>query len=120
MFTILHWDGTGDDLVNDQQLEELVAELDWAPKGYREVSLVDDETEWLISAFRNGHVMLYNPRLDSPMMHMTNVDILATWALFRSGGIDEVVKLPWQPGAPPPQPEDPQADPSDEPADPDL
>ena len=101
MHSVMHWNGTMEDLdprTQEAQLVALLRELETAPEGYGKVSLFDDDTGWAITAFRDGNLLLYNAELNSPMAHLRGAEPLEIWRRFLVEGTEAIRALPWQAG----------------------
>lgn len=100
MFSIMHWDGSGDASPSLASLEELFDELQVADQEHGDVAVIHEETGWSMSAHRDGRLVLEN--LDSGgERHMKPVPkdlVIQLWRLLAAGKIDKVLEQPWTPG----------------------
>ncbi len=101
-YHVTHWTGESDSTLPTERFSELLDELSAADRDHPDVS-VTHETEWCLSVFRSGFVVLENLEEGDPM-HLGPLDhgaILALMAAVAEGRIGDVQSAAWKPGYPP-------------------
>ena len=100
-FYVTHRYGATDRDPPLESLERLLRELDDRQEDTEHTDVsVRHESEWCISAFRAGYVVLENLE-GGGKRHMRGVSdtkILALWSLLANGDIPSIELEPWRPG----------------------
>ncbi|MFS8098371.1 hypothetical protein LFM09_14650 [Lentzea alba] len=101
-FTVTYRDGRmfdGDIARIGDLLEQLDGPLD---DEYPNVSVRDDDTEWVVSAFQTGLLVFENvEEEDGEPRHMENVtrpEMLRVMEMLARGELNEIELLDWRPG----------------------
>lgn len=82
------------------RMREIVAELDTRDAEHPDCALAH-ESGWTISANQSGAVVFENVESSDPPRHMRGVtreQVLEMWRRLAAGMLEEIEKLPWQPG----------------------
>lgn len=95
-FSAIHTDGDGEDNIRLGSLERLFDELKAADPEHGDVSVVDDDTGWAISAHRDGRLVLEHLG-DDPAgaarhrFPVQKADVLQIWARFMGGELEKLL-----------------------------
>jgi len=79
----------------------LLKELEASPEDIEHTSVsVTHESEWCLSAYRNGYVAFENLEEGEPrhMVDLAPEKIISLWHLLADGNLDALEVEPWQPG----------------------
>ncbi|WP_157877426.1 hypothetical protein [Streptomyces odonnellii] len=100
--TFAHRDGGMDD-GSEAGIPSLVAELDGPiDDEHPDVSVTDDESSWIVSAFQGGTVVLEN--LDDSdveprhLPHASRMEAVQVMAMLARGDLAALQQLDWRPG----------------------
>lgn len=100
MFSVIHTDGSADENPTLESLSALYDELLSADREHGDVSVVDDDTGWCMSAHRDGR-LVFEHLGDGGERHMMPVAkdrVLELWRKFVAGDIAGIEAEPWKPG----------------------
>jgi hypothetical protein len=100
MFSIRHTDSSGEPAPSLEMLPGLYDELRTADREHGDVSVTDEESAWVLSAHRNGVVVLENLE-NGGERHMKDVPkqkVLELWRTLIAGDLDALLGEPWTPG----------------------
>jgi hypothetical protein len=100
MFSVIHTDGSGDDGLSLEMLSPLYDELLTADQEHGDVSVVNEDTGWCISAHRDGRVVFGHLGTggDRHMIAVPRERVLELWRRLIDGDIDGLLAEPWKPG----------------------
>ena len=102
MFGIIHADGSGEDNPPLEKLSDLYDELCTADAEHGHVAVVDDETQWCLSASRDGCVVLEQlgtrGRTARHMRSLPKQRVLNLWLRLAQGEIDGLLSEDWRSG----------------------
>lgn len=101
MFGVLHSDGSGEDNPPLESLSDLYDELSSASREHGDVSVINDDTGWCMSAHRDGRVVvgqLSDTKHDQYMLSVPKAKVIDMWKRLISGDIDGLLEEPWNPG----------------------
>jgi hypothetical protein len=102
MYGILHLDGSGEDNPPVEKLSTLYDELLVADPEHGEVAVVDDDSRWCLSVYRNGLIVFEQlGTRGTTARHMGSVSkarVLELWRRLIKGEIDGLLAEPWIPG----------------------
>jgi hypothetical protein len=99
-FTVLHADGSGDESPPVDNLSSLYDELHSAGREHGDVSVINQDTGWSMSAHRDGRVVFKHLR-NGGERHMIPVPkerVLQLWRRLIAGDIDGLLAEPWKSG----------------------
>lgn len=100
MFGVIHMDASGEDNPPVESLSDLYEEL-WS-SGIMDgnVAVINDDSGWCISAYRNGSVVFGNlgEDGDSHMKSISKARVLELWRRLIDGDIEGLLAEPWIPG----------------------
>ena len=102
MFGIIHSDGSGEDNPPVESLSGLFDELLTADREHGDVTVVNDDSGWCMSAHRDGRLVF--EKLGSGgtaakhMMPVSKERVLELWGRLIKGEIDILLGEPWKPG----------------------
>jgi hypothetical protein len=99
MFSVIHYDGSGDADIALEKLGSLFDELSKATAEHGDVSVVHD-SGWAMSAHRDGRFVFEHLR-DGGERHMVPVSrerVLELWVRLIEQGPDSVLGEPWKSG----------------------
>ena len=101
MFGVIHMDGSGENNPPVESLLELYDELfsSGIVEGY--VSVINDDSGWCISAYRDGRIVfgkLGDPQSDHHMIPVPKERVLELWRRLIDGDIEGLLREPWKPG----------------------
>jgi hypothetical protein len=104
-YGVIHMDGSGDTDPPIGGLSALYDEL--FTSGIRDgnVAVIDDNSGWCLSAYRNRSIVFGHLGEDERDCHMIPVSkerVLALWRRLIDGDIEGLLEEPWQPGYPEP------------------
>ena len=96
----MHLDGSGDDDPPPSSFGALYDELKVSDSEHGDVAMVHEDSGWLISAHRDGRVILSCPRTRTRyhMIPVSKEKVLALWNLLIKGEIEQIRREPWMPG----------------------
>ena len=100
MFYVTHMDGSGDANPPLESLPDLYDELLSTDGEHGDVAVIHDESEWSMSAHRDGRLVFEQLR-DGGERHMIPVPkarVLELWGRLINGDIDGLLLEPWKPG----------------------
>jgi hypothetical protein len=88
---------------DESGIAELIAELDGPlDDEHPDISVLDGDSGWLLSAFQSGKMVWENVENDAGKpRHMVNVsrtEMARVMTLIATGNVDEVEALDWQAG----------------------
>jgi hypothetical protein len=100
MFGVLHMDGSGEDNPPIESLSDLYDELQIADSEHGDVSVINDDTGWCLTAYRDarlvfGHLGEGRPR---HMIPVSKDRVLRYWRRLIDGDIAGLLAEPWTPG----------------------
>jgi hypothetical protein len=101
MFGVLHMDASGEDSPPVESLSDLYDELFTSGITDGDVSVINDDTGWCMSAYRDGTVVFGHLGGQGDDRHMTPVPkerVLELWKRLIDGDIDGLLSEPWKPG----------------------
>jgi len=104
MFGVIHMDGTGDDNPPVESLSSLYDELFTSGIDDGNVAVINDDSGWCMSAYRDGRIVFGNlkdPQIQNSDCHMIPVPkerVLELWKRLIDGDIDPILQEPWKPG----------------------
>ena len=98
---MLHSDGSGDEIPLES-LSELYGELRTADREHGDVAVFNDELGWMISAHRDGRVVLSEmdttARSARHMIPVAEDRVLELWGRLIAGDLNRLLTEPWRPG----------------------
>jgi hypothetical protein len=100
MIGVLHTDGSGNDNPSPESLPRLYDELSNSDQEHGDVSVIDDQSGWCMSAHRDGRLVFTNLGRGGAC-HMVNVPkgrVLQLWLRLFDGDIDGLLAEPWNEG----------------------
>jgi hypothetical protein len=98
---VLHTNGSGGEVRGADDLSALYDELRAADAEHGEVSVMNEEAGWGISAHLGGRVILESlvePGQGRHMKPVTKNKVLELWRLLIEGDLDALNCEPWKPG----------------------
>jgi hypothetical protein len=100
MYGVIHTNGSGEDNPPFESLPRLYDELLSADREHGDVSVIDDESGWCMSAHRDGRLVFTNlaRRGARHMMAASKERVVQLWIRLINGNIDELFAEPWQDG----------------------
>lgn len=102
MYGIIHMDGSGEDNPPTQCLSDLYDELFLSGIVDGDVSVIDDNSGWGMSAHRDGRLIFEHlgTRGDTArhMIPVSKERVLELWKRLIEGDIDGLLKEPWKRG----------------------
>ena len=101
MFGILHADGSGEDNPSIHGLSDLYDELATSNREHGDVSVINDDSGWCISARRDGRVTvghLSDPESDLHMRSVAKAKVIAMWKMLIAGDIAGLKREDWSRG----------------------
>src|SRR5688572_14247475 len=101
MFGILHSDGSGEDNPPLDNLSSLYDELIYADSEHGDVSVINDDSGWCMSAHRDGRVVfgrLADRESEQHMISIPKGKVIVMWKKLIAGDIDGLLQEPWKPG----------------------
>jgi hypothetical protein len=102
MFGILHTDGSGENNPPLERLSVLYDELLTTDQEHGDVSVINDDSQWSMSAYRDGRLVFEKlGTRGTTARHMTRVQkerVLELWKRLINGEIDRLLLEPWKPG----------------------
>lgn len=101
MFGVIHTDGSGENNPPMESLSALYDELFSSGIVDGDVSVIDDNTHWCLSAYRGGGLVfgkLGDPSSDRHMSSTPKERVLELWKRLIDGDIGGLLKEPWKPG----------------------
>ena len=101
MFGVIHMDASADDDPPIESLPTLYDELFTSDIVDGNVSVINDDTGWAISAFRDGRVVFGHlgvPGEDRHMFPVLKERVLELWKRLIDGDIEGLLSEPWKPG----------------------
>jgi hypothetical protein len=99
-YGVRHLDGTSDDDAPTSSFYILYDELRRADGEHNDVSVIDDDTGWCITAFPSG-LVIFQCLADGSAFHMRDVEkpqVIQMWMQLAQGALDEVRQFPWKKG----------------------
>ena len=100
MFSILHFHGSSDTNPPIGALSNLYDELQLADIEHVDVTVVNEDSGWSMSAYQSGR-RIFEHLAQGGARHMIPVSkdrVLELWRLLAAGDIDTILKEPWLPG----------------------
>jgi hypothetical protein len=97
MISIIHWDGTSEPTPDIGSLGDLFDELATADREHGDVSVVDEESGWCMTAHRDGRLVFENLSMGGER-HMKPVSkdrVLQLWRLLADDQIEAILREPW-------------------------
>lgn len=100
MFSIIHTDGSGDENPPVERLAALYDELHSANREHGDVTVVDDDTGWSMSAHRDGRLVFEHLGKggERHMIPVAKQRVLELWRRLIDGDIDGLLAEPWKAG----------------------
>jgi hypothetical protein len=100
MFGVLHADGSGSDNPPLESLPTLYEELSLADQEHGDVSVIDDQSGWCMSAHRDGRLVFVNFGQGGArhMMAVPKDRVLELWLRLIRGDIEGLHAEPWKEG----------------------
>ncbi len=102
MFGVLHVDGSGEDNPSLDSLSDLYDELATADREHGDVSVINDDVHWCMTAHRNGSVVFEQLGTRGAtarrMIAVPKDRVLSMWKRLIRGDIDGLLSEPWQSG----------------------
>lgn len=98
MFSVIHTDGSGDDDPSLESLSGLYDELLTCDQEHGDVSVVDENSGWCLSAHRDGRLIFQHlgTRQASHMIPVEKLKVLALWHCLVKGDIERIRSEPWK------------------------
>ena len=100
MFGVTHTDGSGEDNPPVESLSDLFDELLSADREHGDVSVINDDSGWCMSAHRDGR-LVFGHLGNGGCQHMIPVPkerVLQLWKRLIDGDIDGILSENWKPG----------------------
>jgi hypothetical protein len=107
-YGVIHLYGHSDDAPGIDNLGELYDELEKADQTHFEVTVLHDESGYIITAHAAGYVVLDNMENIDKIVEYRHIDsvtreqVIDMWRKLVTGDIESILALPWRPGLPEP------------------
>ena len=101
MYGVIHMDASGEDNPPLESLPDLYDELFTSGITDGNVSVINDDNDWSISAYRDGSLVfgkIGDPESERHMISVPKDVVLKLWKRLVDGDIDGLLKEPWKPG----------------------
>lgn len=101
MYGIIHMDGSGEDNLPVERFSELYDELFVSGITDGDVSVIDDNSGWGLSAHRDGRLVFEHLGGQGSPRHMIPVPkerVIELWERLIQGDIDGLLLEAWKPG----------------------
>jgi len=101
MYGVTHMDGPGEDNPPEESLLKLYDELYSSGITDGEVSVINDDSGWGMSAHRDGRIVFEHLGGEAAPLHMipvTKTHVLQLWNKLIANDIDGILSEPWLPG----------------------
>jgi hypothetical protein len=101
MYGVIHMDGSGEDNLPLESFSKLYDELFSSGIMDGDVSVIDDNSGWGMSAHRDGRLVFEHLGGQGAARHMIPVPkehVLELWKRLIEGDVEGLLKEPWKPG----------------------
>lgn len=102
MFGIVHTDGSGEDNPSLERLSDLYDELVVADQEHGDVAVINDDSGWCMSAYRDGRLVFEQlGTRGATARHMRPVPkerVLELWRRLIAGDVINLLTEPWKAG----------------------